>query len=330
MTPAFSLRTSASGLTMPARRLSPTRRTKPRLQFREMTLADIPEVSRLLAMGRSRTCDFTIGGIYMWIDFFKYRFCIVDDTLFMNGVTENHTDLPAFSLPVGKLPLADSLKLLEDYCAFNEIPLRFSAVPSDRLAEFTALRRWDIEPLDDWSDYLYDIETLSTLSGKKMAKKRNHVNRFMADNPGAYLSPLTAADVDSLVEAYDGWLDADDDANTSETALQERQTTVDVLRHLAEYPFEGAVLRLADGTPVAFTLGEIIGDTVFVHIEKMNHEVSGAGETINKMFASMIRDFHPQVLFANREEDCGDPGLRYAKESYHPYAKLTKFNLRAL
>ena len=75
----------------------------------------------------------------------------------------------------------------------------------------------------------------------------------------------------------------------------------------------------ADGI-VAFTLGEVIGDTLYVHIEKMNHLVNGAGETVNKLFAELMTGHHPEVRYINREEDVGDPGLRHAKESYHPSA----------
>ena len=78
---------------------------------------------------------------------------------------------------------------------------------------------------------------------------------------------------------------------------------------------------------VAFTLGEVIGDTLYVHIEKMSHDIAGAGETINRLFASMMTTIHPSVQYINREEDVGDPGLRHAKESYHPLELLKKYNV---
>lgn len=107
----------------------------------------------------------------------------------------------------------------------------------------------------------------------------------------------------------------------------EREQVMHVLDNLDDYGFEGAVLSTpADGI-VAFTLGEVKGDTLYVHIEKMNHEVAGAGETVNKLFAAMMTERHPEVLYINREEDVGDPGLRHAKESYHPAEMLDKYNV---
>ena len=59
----------------------------------------------------------------------------------------------------------------------------------------------------------------------------------------------------------------------------------------------------------------------------MRHDVAGAGETVNRFFAARMLERHPELLYINREDDAGDPGLRYAKESYHPIYKLKKYNV---
>lgn len=100
-----------------------------------------------------------------------------------------------------------------------------------------------------------------------------------------------------------------------------------VLNNLDRYPFEGAVLSTPTDGIVAFTIGEVLNDTLHVHIEKMNHEIPGAGETINKLFAEMMLSRHPEIIYINRQEDVGDPSLRYAKESYHPITLLNKYNV---
>ena len=74
-------------------------------------------------------------------------------------------------------------------------------------------------------------------------------------------------------------------------------------------------------------MGEVIGDTLFTHIEKMDHEVPGAGETINKLFAEHILTKYPEIRYINREEDAGDEGLRQAKLSYHPAIILNKYDI---
>ena len=76
---------------------------------------------------------------------------------------------------------------------------------------------------------------------------------------------------------------------------------------------------------IGFSIGEIINDTLFVHIEKALKQYSGAYETINFLFAQNA--ITPEVLYINREEDVGDVGLRKAKLSYNPIHILTKYNI---
>jgi hypothetical protein len=225
-------------------------------------------------------------------------------------------------MPVGKLPAEEALQIVADYCRDNNLPLRFSAVPEDRIRDFHSLGACNIEELVDWADYLYNAEDLATLQGNKYSKKRNHVNRFIADYPDFTFSPLTPDLIEPVKQFYHR-MSADSDA---ETALEERRQVFEVLDRYNRYPFEGAVLATPEEGIVAFTIGEVIGDTLYVHIEKMNHHINGAGETINKLFAEKMRRLH-NVSYINREEDVGDPGLRKAKLSYHPAIILKKYNL---
>ena len=295
------------------------------LKFRALTKADIPTILPYLEYAKARTCDFTIGGLLMWADYFSYSYAIDDDTLFIKGVTEDDVTRPAFSLPMGKMPIRESIALLKNYCRENDyMPLVFSAVPERYVESMKLLGATEVTPLEDWGDYLYDAQALATLSGKKLSKKRNHVNRFMADNPGYTFEPLTPDRVDDVLAFYRA-----SRLPQSKPALAdiEREQVIDVLENLDRYPFMGAILSTPKDGIVAFTLGEVIGDTLYTHIEKMNHEINGAGETINKLFAEYVTGHCPEVRYINREEDVGDPGLRYAKQSYHPAEILAKYNV---
>ncbi len=295
------------------------------LKFKPLTLADIKSLRPLLyTQTLCRTCDFTIGGTFMWVDYFDYTYCIFNDTLFIKGVTEDDVTRPAFSIPVGKMGLEESVGLLRDYCRREGCELIFSAVPEIYVAPLKALGATKIDKLEDWSDYLYDASALATLSGKKLGKKRNHVNRFETDNPGYTFEPLTREHLPQVKKFF-----AATHLPLSKPALAdiEREQVIHVLDNLDLYGFEGAVLSTPAEGIVAFTLGEVKGDTLYVHIEKMNHEVAGAGESVNKFFAAMMTGRHPEVIYINREEDVGDPGLRHAKESYHPAEMLDKYNV---
>lgn len=295
------------------------------LDFKPLKLSDIPQLRKYMSYNEDRTCDYTLGGMFMWIDYFGYEYAIVEDTLFIKGISENHPNMVAFSLPLGKMPLNDAVSLIKDYCHANGLRPAFSAIPENKAEEIAKLCCGRTEVLEGWSDYLYDASSLATLTGKAYSKKRNHVNRFLSDNPDAKLEMLTA---ENLQEAKD-FLEKVNltDKMDSETASYELSQCKDVLDNLDLYLFDGAILRDKSGKVCAVTLGEVVGDTLFVHIEKMDHEVAGAGETINKLFAAEMLERYDCIKYINREEDMNDPGLRYAKESYHPCALLNKSNV---
>lgn len=294
------------------------------IRFTPLTIDAVDVIKPVLEKNGSRTCDYTLAGLLMWAGYFHYEYAVVDDTLFIKGVTENDVSRPAFSLPIGSMPLEKSMGLLKDYCRATGEKLVLSAVPEDRLGELYMLGPCEIEELTDWADYLYEATDLAELPGKKYNKKRNHIHQFIQSNPDYSVEPLTASNIDEVRRFYKGMsLPVDGSYVTAEV---EREQVFNVLDNYDRFPFEGIVLRTpADGI-VAFAIGEVIGDTLYVHIEKMNHMVNGAGEMINQIFASAMLGRYG-VKYVNREEDVGDEGLRHAKQSYHPVALLKKYNI---
>lgn len=293
------------------------------LIFREMTLESLNDIYPYLKGFKGMSCDYTAGGIFMWIDYFKYKYCIYADTLFIKCVAEDDLEHIAFSQPLGALPLSESVELLRGFCAERGYPLEFSAITEFNLEKFIDLNPQKVTPLNAWSDYVYTMEALSTLSGKKLGKKRNHCNRFAVENPDMAVEPITEHNLEQVKNCFEQICK---EGKESPMALYERTQVWKVLERLDLYPFETMCLS-AGGKVVAFTVGEVINNVLHVHIEKSLREVNGAAETINKEFAGYIHNKYPQVEWINRQDDAGDDGLRKAKQSYYPAFLLRKYNV---
>ncbi len=97
--------------------------------------------------------------------------------------------------------------------------------------------------------------------------------------------------------------------------LSESEAVRESLVNFPVLKIDGGVI-LIDGKVEAFTLGELLNDqTAVVHIEKANPENPGLYAMINQQFCeNRWRD----LLYINREQDLGEPGLRKAKLSYYP------------
>lgn len=295
------------------------------LDFKPIHAEDMLVILPYLNREEGRTTDFSYGGVYMWVNYFHYEYAIFKDTLFIKGRLEDDRTLIAFSLPVGELPLEKSVRIVREWCDSRGIEPMFSAVPESAADGFLPLRPKEIVETPDWADYLYDAEQLAELHGKKMAKKRNHVNHFESTYPDHTLETLTADNAEEA-DAFMDLFDLEGDDNSS--ARAERLMTRRLIQHFREYPdaMEGALLKV-DGKVCAFTIGDVKGDTLFVHIEKATRHIEGAYEAINAYFVRKMMEKYPGIKYVNREDDAGDEGLRLAKQSYHPLQLLKKYDV---
>lgn len=97
----------------------------------------------------------------------------------------------------------------------------------------------------------------------------------------------------------------------------------EVLSHWTEYGQEGILLYAGDAV-AAFTFGEVTAGMLDIHIEKADRAFPGAYPAVFREFAA---HFEGRAVTVNREEDCGEPGLRQSKLSYHPIRLAEKYNL---
>lgn len=294
-------------------------------QFKPITHKVMQEIWPYLKLEKGRTTDFSYAGVLMWVDYFKYEYVIYNDTLFIKGVVENDMSVPAFSLPVGKLSLKESVELLKEYCEANNLRLEFSAVPEYALEEMKKLNPIRVEPLTDWGDYLYDAQMLATVAGKKMSKKRNHVSQFKRAYPEWKAVEITPDNADVAMKFMDVF---DLEGDSTEMAAAERELSRRLISMIKEGDknLEGMILYAGD-TVGAYTIGDVKGDTLFVHVEKATRTVNSSYEMINHVFAQHMTEKYPEIKYINREDDAGDMGLRMAKESYHPLEILKKYNI---
>ncbi len=293
------------------------------LKFHSITPADFGDIAHFMHLSDSRTCDYTFGGIALWADHFNYRIAIADNTLYVSGGREDNLTVNAYAMPVGDSDFDESMRLLQDM--EEPRPVWLSAVPEDRLHLFASMPNASVSELGrEWSDYLYDIHSLGSLSGGAMKKKRNHVNRFLTDNPDARLVDFNAAIAAECRQLLQTVGHDETPTGISEFAAVDR-----MLANWSDYsPYLIGMALVVGNRTVGFTVGETKDDTLHCHVEKCDHTVAGANEALTSMFAAEMSRRNPRLLYVNRQDDANDPGLRASKESWHPLRLLPKFNVK--
>ncbi|MBQ3188933.1 MAG: DUF2156 domain-containing protein [Bacteroidaceae bacterium] len=294
------------------------------LQFNPITIECIDKITPFAQKGYTDSCDYTPGNLVMWARFMQYQYAIEEDTLFVKCKSQADMASMAFLVPIGELPLSESIARLQEYCEFHKQALRFTAVPEPFIDELsTLLPNHRAAQLDGWSDYIYDAESLATLRGKALNKKRNRYNKFIAEQPVYDYHRCTLNDIPEIAK----FLVADRDCQHNREdnmRCYEQWQCIATVKNLKIYDQPAGVIKI-DNQIVAFTLGEVFGNTLYIHIEKAKREIVGAAEAINQLFINDMLSEYKNIRMVNREEDLGDPGLRQAKKAYNPIKMLHRY-----
>ncbi len=266
--------------------------------------------------------DYAAANLYMWDEKYKKQiaFCARRAAVRIREREGGYYYL----FPVGEGDVAPVLAALERECVARGEDLRFVGVTEDEISYLVAQwgEKLEIEETRDFEDYLYDAEKLSTLSGKKLHAKRNHINAFCAAHDW-HVEALVPERFEDCMEILEKWQEDKVGELTEEERAIERGFAA---WHALD--LEG-ILLYADAEPAAFAIGSrVTEDTFCVHFEKAAPALEGAYPLINREFVRAMLAKYPEITTVNREEDMGLPNLRAAKLSWRPVALLKKFSVR--
>ena len=267
------------------------------------------------------SADYAAANLYMWDEKYPKQIAFAHGraAVRLKGEEGGYHYL----FPVGKGDPAPMLQALEHEAAARGEKLRFVAVTKEEIPYLVA--QWGektaVSETRDFEDYLYDAEKLSTLSGKKLHAKRNHINAFVAAHTWR-VEELVPERFEDCLEILEKWQEGKVGALSEEECAIERGFAAWKALEL-----EGIVLY-ADNEPAAFSIGSRITRECFgVHFEKAAPALEGAYPLINREFVRAMLEKYPEITTVNREEDMGLPNLRAAKLSWRPAALLEKFEV---
>lgn len=283
------------------------------LEFKKVTLEDREILAEYLSKTPHRACDYCVGNLVLWADLFNTRYTVARDMLFIEFSGKGTS---FFSYPCGGGDLKAAFELLFSYCEENGRPFHMSLVEPHMFEEIERAYpgEFDIAYIRDNADYVYTVEALRELSGKKYHGKKNHINKFLKTYTDWSYERISDENTDECIEMVKEWC-------IKNKCLDEKQKSDEIgvvangLRHRKELNLLGGIIR-AGGKIAAMTLGEKCSDDMFViHFEKAFSDILGAYPMINQQF--IINELSG-FTYVNREEDLGVEGLRRAKESYYP------------
>jgi hypothetical protein len=282
-------------------------------EFKPVGLEDMAVFKDRLDREPSGVCEMNFANIFIWKDSEHPRWTLLNGNLCV--LVEPDFEPPYF------LPPAGGERVRETVAACLRHAPRLSRVPEAFVRRHGDGLLVEEDPAN--FDYLYRVEDLAELKGKKYDGKRNRIRKFETTCPHEYAA-LTRADVPGCERLLEDWFEAK--ANGDPYMLAEKMAIVEALAVFEGLGLKGGVVKVG-GRIEAFTLGmRLTDDTAVVQIEIANPGLVGLAQWINREF---VRREWTAFKFINREQDMGVPGLRTAKLSYQPAGLVKKSNLCA-
>ena len=273
-----------------------------------------------LAHAAHRGCTYSFANLCLWG---RQQGALVEGHLVIFSHFSGHSMYP-FPMGSGNVrPVIDAI--IQD-AEKRGIPFRLAGLTRTETDLLEALYpgRFRFHCNRDIYDYVYAIDDLAELKGRKYQQKRNHIHRFEDACPDWSLRPFSDEVLEECRRFTDEWYRRRAEENPHEDIKMEQAALNRAYRHWKELGMEGLVLY-SGGAPVAMTLASFLSsDTLDVHFEKARTDIPGAYAFINRAFARHIREKYPHVAWLNREDDTGSEGLRKAKLSYHPHHLVEK------
>ncbi|MFH1379123.1 MAG: phosphatidylglycerol lysyltransferase domain-containing protein [bacterium] len=288
-------------------------------QFPEFTLLDITHGELYAALAHEMeltNADLSFPEVFSWRETYIPYLSMIDDALCLKLFFEDRIILFP---PIGKISLS---RVFDRYAAYLTEKHQGGYIGglTKKDAESTGLKfRFDRNN----SDYVYALNDLAQLPGKKYHSKRNLIRQFEKNNACAF-SPLDCSNIEGCLALSESWCDLKR-CDLNPALHDEERAVKQMLAYCKHLNLFGGVITV-DNKIIAFTVASKLNNTTVVtHVEKADTSFKGIYQAINYYFARSQKD---TCIWINRESDVGNEGLRKAKLSYYPAHLNEKYYIK--
>ena len=284
--------------------------------MKPLELKDKDKISALLERHPPLISEHTFTNLFVWRHMRPVEYAEMEGAIIFT-VKSADKSVPGRIIlgpPLGDLPIIEAARNIDEKVLGTiRLPVEYGE---------NLIYAVDIQEDRDNADYVYLVDDLANLAGRRFSKKRNHIKRCLNNYSCSY-EPISEKNIAQCKELAHRWC-IQRQCHHEPGLCGEYQALNDCLNYFQELDLLGGAV-LVDGRVEAIAIGEKLAPDVAVwHFEKANPEIQGLGQLINNWFAENgLSDFK----FVNRELDLGVPGLRQAKESYFPEHLVKKQNI---
>jgi hypothetical protein len=282
------------------------------LTFKIIELADRQVIEKYLRQEDAHLLDHTFQILFLYQPIYSYQYAVCQDFLFLKAC---YKERQTMFFPIGNGNLKKGFQLLEEYAQNQSFEIQYYPLTPKHINTIKQLfpEQFEFFPVRERFEYIYLKERLATLKGRALQSKRNNINHLTKNFDWKY-EIMNDAHIEDCKKLEQAWNTAQGTTSGSDLELENR-----VIMRCFEYykilNIAGGVIRL-NGNIAAFSFGcHLNSNTYLILFEKAHPNIRGLYSIISQQF---ILHNAMQYTYINKEEDCGDPGLRIAKMQYHP------------
>lgn len=260
--------------------------------------------------------DDTVNTLFimMWRNINNLEFCYEDKWMFIRGEYEGQK---FFYRPLTlRENMVDALKRIDEILEDDQYNVIFVHRSVEKIIKENFNK--EITPDNDIAEYIYPVRQFVTFGGRRMQKKRNHLNNFLkkhrdADIRVEVIEPKHKSD---LIEYVKRWDELNSDNTKDGYYHVELEANDCVINDLEIYTPPGLVVYI-DGQVEAYAFVTTRCDLGVFNIEKANPSIRGLYQFIQKEIAWKFWN-KPGIKWISREDDAGNEFLKKSKASYKP------------
>ncbi len=240
--------------------------------------------------------ECTFSNLFMWSQDRPAYFCEINDTLVF--LIEENNEMILFGPQAGPLPLEEVLGRLPVNKAVR------TTLPSKTLD-------WEFSTSPNDADYVYKVSDLRDLPDHKYQKKRQLVHGCL-DRYECRYEPIDSSNRQECF-AFMKKLDL---------KPKNRRATERLFEYYDHFDIFGGAIRI-EGKIQGYMIAKGLNpQTAVGHAENTSHDFHGLSELMIHWFAKHALG---GFTYFNLEQDLGIPGLREAKNRFHPDHMIVKW-----
>ena len=298
---------------------------QPDRRLRPLRLEDAPQMMQALERsecpGHEALAAHAFVYHYIWVTTLPHWWIERDGVFFLFAHSPDGWFMPL--PPLGPRPLEESVREgLAYLCQWNKgsSVSRIENVTDQQKAHLAGSDlRWTAKT----PDYLYRAEALAQLAGDSYKSQRALCNR-VERTASVTLRPYTVADQPACRDLFRRWVSQKREGTLDTMGrylLEDAEAAHELVWALSDRLRLAGTVACVEDQVMGYTFGyRLTPETFAVLVEVADRSVPGLAQYLFRETCRAAR--HGGAEYINAMDDAGLPGLRAAKQAYHPVATI--------